>query len=153
ARPLSLLLLLSGWPPAVAETSSIPREPMDIGTTPQFFIDDYVVDNRWALTFEDGSTEMVERVFHAPRKHPRNPLFVPPRVDPPTAPQPGPSWLSVVRDPETGIFRMWYQYNLAKPGVVPGAKGVSVYDAYVCYAQSSDGLTWELPNLGLIESQ
>ena len=39
---------------------------------PQFFIDDYLVDNRWGIEY---LTEVVTRAFHAPVKHPANPLI------------------------------------------------------------------------------
>src|SRR6185295_3195540 len=87
---------------ARAEHRSLPREPVAIGTEPQFFVDDYLVDNRWAIQYGNASREMVERVFHAPKKHPRNPLYAPPLREPVTAPQQAPSWFSVVRDADTG---------------------------------------------------
>ena len=34
--------------PAVADTA-LPVEPVEIGQQTQFFVDDYIVDNRWPL--------------------------------------------------------------------------------------------------------
>ena len=43
-----------------------------IGRQPQFFINDYLADNRWGVEY---LTEAITRVFHAPVKHPANPLI------------------------------------------------------------------------------
>jgi hypothetical protein len=135
---------------AAQDYRPIPVEPVEIGDTPQFFVDDYLVDNRWAVRFGDESREMVLRVFHPPKKHPANPLYLAERTEPASAPQGGPSWFSVLRDEKTGLFRMWYQDNVPVPGVVPG-QGKKVYTTAVCYAESKDGLHWVFPKLGLIE--
>ena len=132
------------------EHRSLPREPVTIGTEPQFLVDDYLVDNRWALQYDRGSREMVQRVFHAPVKHARNPLFAPPVRQPRTAPQQAPSWFSVVREPDSGLFRMWYQDNIPDPNYQRGTPG-AVYTTAICYAESRDGLQWVLPKLGLVE--
>jgi hypothetical protein len=135
---------------ALGAFRSIPREPVEIGGVPQFFIDDYIVDNRWAVNFERGSPEMVLRVFHQPVKHPSNPLIMPKHVEPLNLPQPGPSWFSVLHDPKSGMFRMWYQDNQPKRGVNPG-KGEGIFEVAVCYAESKDGLHWNFPKLNLLE--
>lgn len=122
---------------------------MEIGTTPQFFIDDYVVDNRWAINYDQGSREMVKRVFHAPNKHPGNPLMTWPLREPASAGQPGPSWFSVLRDAQTGDFKIWYQLN-EPTGVKPG-EGRGAYTTAICYGESKDGLKWTFPKLGLVE--
>jgi hypothetical protein len=137
---------------AAVEARSVPREPVEIGNEAQFFIDNYIVDNKWAVKFGHGSRQMLLRVFHAPVKNPRNPLIVSPAREPASVPQPGPSWFSVLRDPRTGVYKMWYQDNVPKRGVAPGP-GVSVYETAVCYVESKDGLEWVMPKLGLIEWQ
>ena len=43
-----------------------------IDDQPQFFVDDYLVDNRWGVEY---LTEAVIRVFHAPVKEPANPVI------------------------------------------------------------------------------
>jgi len=53
--------------------------------------------------------------------------------------QPG----TVIYDQEEQIFKMWYNTlpTAAKPDV----------EQFLCYATSRDGVTWEKPNLGLVE--
>lgn len=57
---------------------------------------------------------------------------------------------SVIRDPHTGRFKMWYvavskeeRLDSATPRSVPWR---------VAYAESEDGVRWAKPNLGLVES-
>ena len=52
--------------------TDLPREPVEIGHEPQLFVDDYIVDNRWALRM---GKEAFVRAFHQPVKHERNPLI------------------------------------------------------------------------------
>src|SRR5262245_46850372 len=78
---------------AAAAFAAPPKEPVEIGDTPQFLIDDHIVDNRWSLK---PKTEEVVRVFHAPKKHERNPLIIGDCGYP-----------SVTRDGDT--FKLWYQ--------------------------------------------
>ena len=111
-----------------------PAEPVEIGTTPQFFIDDHLVDNRWAVK---QKKEAVLRVFHAPVKHAGNPLF---------AGDAG--YVSVAKDEEAGVLRMWYQTH-AWTGSGPQDEARTLYA--IAYAESKDGVTWELPQLGLHE--
>ena len=47
---------------------------------------------------------------------------------------------TVMYDAEEGIFKMWYQTFYMRPP-----------KAYMLYAISKDGLTWEKPDLGLVE--
>lgn len=126
----SLLFVLVG--PLVAAPP--PAEPVEIGTTPQFFIDDHLVDNRWAVK---QKKEAVLRVFHAPVKHAGNPLF---------AGDAG--YVSVAKDEEAGVLRMWYQTH-AWTGSGPQDEARTLYA--IAYAESKDGVTWELPQLGLHE--
>ena len=149
-RFLAIGLALAALPRGAAEHRSLPREPMTIGTEPQFFVDDYLVDNRWAIQYGNASREMVQRVFHAPTKHPRNPVYAPPLREPATAPQEVPTFFSVVREPDTGLFRMWYQDNLPNPNYQRGVPG-GAYTTAIGYAESRDGLSWVLPQLGLVE--
>ncbi|MEQ1859459.1 MAG: hypothetical protein ABMA13_05945 [Chthoniobacteraceae bacterium] len=107
-----------------------PKEPVEIGRTPQFFIDDHIVDNRWALK---PKREEVVRVFHAPKKHERNPLIVG-----------GCGYASAVRD--GGTFKLWYQTNTRSTDEDKNAYGIA-------YAESKDGLTWTRPKLGVTEWQ
>ena len=67
----SLTLLGALSFPAFSETV-LPDEPVQIGHESQFFVDDYIVDNRWALLKKD---EALVRVAHQPIKHSANPLI------------------------------------------------------------------------------
>ena len=112
-------------------TSILASEPIEIGHTPQFFLDDHVVDNRWSLK---PKREEVLRVFHVPKKHERNPVITGDA-----------GYASVARDPESGTFKMWYQTHQWREGGEAGS------EYGIAYAESSDGLTWKLPELGLVE--
>lgn len=117
--------------PLCLAISSMAAEPLEIGHAPQFFLDDFLVDNRWSLK---PKREEVLRVFHTPKKHDRNPLI-----------SGDAGYASVARDPESGLLKLWYQtYKWRKPGE-PGS------DYAIAYAESSDGLTWKLPELNLFE--
>ncbi|MBM4436036.1 MAG: hypothetical protein FJ029_02115 [Actinobacteria bacterium] len=106
----------------------------DVGTGRQLFIDDDVV----------AVVKNVTRRLHRPVKHPLNPLM---QRDRP--------WevvlnfrtntFSVVRDPQDGLFKCWYEdyYDSFGQDKSKLFEGNRVY-----YAQSSDGLHWEKPPLG-----
>jgi hypothetical protein len=123
--PFVLLLICN------ADTS-LPSEPIEIGAIPQLVVDNYIVDNTWAMRYK---TQHVDRVFHPPRKHPANPLI---------AVQGG--YVCIARDPRTGGFHMWYQTHIA------GDDDQRTQYA-IAYASTPDGLTWTLPKLGLHEWQ
>jgi hypothetical protein len=125
----------------VARTTSVPDEPIDIGTRPQLFVDDYLVDNRWAI--KKSATEMVLRRFHAPVKHGDRAVM----IDPDTVP----SQHAFRFDREAKRFRLWYQAQFAierpedrKPGRWPAYR-------HIRYAESKNGIHWTLPDLGLVE--
>jgi hypothetical protein len=112
----------------------IPDEPVEIGHEPQYFIDDWLVDNRWG----ERSDENVVRVLHPPGKHPANPLIA------------GTGGaLQVLRDPDTGLYRMWHQTHAWVPDENGEIPRIPQYG--IAYAESEDGLSWELPDLGLHE--
>ena len=123
---------------------AVPAEPIDIGTTPQFFVDDHVVDNRWAIKFGNASKQMMERVLHHPRKHPGNPVLTQTGAMNKFGQRPSTGWPTVLRDEKTGRFRMWYQVSIRNNSGEGNAYGVA-------YAESADGLKWELPRIGKIE--
>ena len=100
---------------------------LSIDHTPQFFIDDDLVDNRWGVKYQ---TEAVTRVFHSPVKHVLNPLI---------AGRGG--YVNVVRDEAAGLFRMWYQ-DYWDQSLEPRK-----YTYGVAYAESDDGLEWRLPHI------
>lgn len=125
-RYLATLLMLLPIHRAAGQT--IPAEPVEIGHTPQLLLDGYIVDNTFAVRYK---TQHIDRVFHTPRKHPDNPLL---KV------QGG--YACVARDPQSGVFHMWYQTHIA-------GKDEERTQYAVAYATSPDGLKWTLPKLSL----
>ena len=114
--------------PSTVAAAELPVEPIVIGLEPQFVFDRYVVDNSWAIKYKSQS---LERVFHAPRKSERNPLIA------------GEGNHVQVRRRPDGTYQLWYD-------VGDGGAGESSGHA-VAYAESSDGLSWVKPKLGLFE--
>lgn len=116
---------------AATNTSNGPQEgppTLALDHDPQFFLDDYLVDNRWGL---EDRTKTVTRVFHPPRKVPENPVIA----------EDG-GYVNVVRDIKTGLFRLWYQAywdESLKP---------RKYTYATAYAESADGIHWKLPRIG-----
>jgi len=117
---------------AFLATLSTGSEPIEIGRRTQFFVDDYMVDNRWSLK---PKTEEVVRAFHAPLKHHANPVI---------AGEGG--YVSAVKEMDTGRIKLWYQ--VARPK--RDGKGA---DYGVAYAESKDGIRFERPVLNLVEWQ
>ena len=118
---------------------SVAEEPMnqeeaviDIETHRQLFIDDHIV----------GSRERVTRCLHRFKRH-GGPLIVPDR------PWDRADFIygTALRDPQDGMFRMW----VCNGGARPHAALDRAYGVQVAYFTSKDGLTWERPNLGLVE--
>jgi len=118
--------------PCFGGVGALPAEPVTVGTTPQFLVDDYIVDNRFAIKYKNHA---VTRRFHQPKKHESNPLFA----------EDG-SYANVVRDEQTGLFRMWYQVFDRTEKLAGGSTRYAV-----AYAESKDGLQWERPELGLFQ--
>jgi len=116
---------------AFAQSPEIPAEPVAIGAETQFVFDRYIIDNVWAIRYK---SEAVQRVFHPPEKHPSNPIIAGDGGCP-----------SVLRDEQTGSFRMWYQ--TWKPSEKEGESGSYA----IAYAESDDGVAWKRPTLGLLE--
>jgi len=126
---LSLCVFLSTK--VLGGTGMLPREPVEIGAGPQFFIDDYIVDNRWAIKYKRQS---VVRLFHPPKKYEGNPLI-----------DGDGGYVNVLRDERTGLFRMWYQ-TAHRTGDDPKQPNKSVYA--IAYAESNDGIHWRRPKFG-----
>ena len=90
-----------------------------------------------------AESKAVARVFTAATKHASNPILHP--VFP---------WEksgiyifgSVIREPGTGLFRMWYQAN-------DGGEGTSPNHMTICYAESNDGVRWHRPLLPVVKYQ
>ena len=126
-------------------TGQVPREPIEIGTRPQLFVDDYVVDNHFAMiddktAIADGK-DMVIRKFHSAAIHGQRPVI----IEPGMAPNRG----NLRYDAEAKLYRMWYQSSIAlKVGSGEKTGGEFVGWKHMRYAESKDGLNWIRPNLG-----
>ena len=116
-------------------TAQIPDEPVEIARgVPQFFVDDWLVDNRFAIKYKHNA------VVHS--------------VDPPKNIRPT-RFIAAIAGTSTslgsrgrGKFQLWTQVHhwVEKPG------GRSSRYA-IAYAESDDGLKWNAPNLGLFPWQ
>ena len=134
SKPSMALVLLTlaaaGGRSAIAQ---LPEEPVEIVRgVPQFFVDDWLVDNRYAIKYK---TNAVVHVVHPPRKHADNPLY---RGDS--------GYVNVARHPETGRFQLWTQVHDWEDKRQGGRTRYAI-----AYAESDDGLSWHAPNLGLFE--
>ena len=98
---------------------------------------------------------VVDRVENAelrvtvPEKHPRNPLFVP---DKPWENATNNFYPNVIWDEKASLWRLWYKDVLADADCIAKMDGPSTVHGvgwYLLYAESSDGLAWERPALGL----
>ena len=101
---------------------------MDIGTQKQLFIDDRFFD----------STDGVRLCMNPPVQH-AEPVL---RADRPWEALGIGSYNTVLREAD-GRFRLWYDALLEGGLPREGARRL-------CYAESTDGLCWEKPELGLI---
>lgn len=132
-----------------APAALIPSEPVTINHDPQFVFDQALVDNTWAIKYKRQS---VLRVVHQARKHPGNPVLTGDQA----------SYLTVLRDPENGVFRMYYQANIRVGGKLPDdnqevlpedVKGRQTkgrkFRTHIAYAESKDGIQWTRPDLNL----
>lgn len=102
---------------------------------PYFVVDSRVTEDRWGL----------ERFVVPPARHPKNPLIIREHSWEGTGPHLGGS---VLRDPESGRFRMWYSVwnRHAYENRLP-------FSYNVCYAESEDGLNWRKPMLGVFDHE
>ena len=126
----SILILCCLWAvdcSSLQADTDLPKEPVEIGHRTQFFVDDYIVDNRWALKKRE---EFLVRKVHQPVKHPANPV-IPGRG----------GYVNVVWDDDAKLYRMLYQdfWYYSKDPVK--------YTYAIAYAESKDGLKWDTPNL------
>jgi len=90
------------------------------------------LDN-WPLEYVRG----FERHMQQPIKHEGNPFFRPERPHEFTRVH---LYGTVLRDTESGLFRMWYStHDMSGSGV-----------SYLCYATSKDGYAWTRPDLDVV---
>ncbi|MGC9316926.1 MAG: exo-alpha-sialidase [Armatimonadota bacterium] len=104
--------------------------PRRVDETHQLFIDDGLI----------ASVTGLERVVNQPVRHHENPVLT---WDRPWEGNCVITWGSVLYDAQRRLFRIWYEAyrKFAEPEE----------RTLVCYAESEDGITWEKPELGLVE--
>lgn len=98
-----------------------------------------------------GTIDGLRRTMHHPQRHPANPVV---RPD-----QPWEDAVSVygttIYDEAAARFRMWYLISCPSDGEftddATGARYPLPYTTKVGYAQSTDGVNWEKPELGQVE--
>ena len=121
--------------------------PVNVGSTKQLFLDDYVVDEM----------QDVRRQLHRPVRYGANPII---DADQPWEQKGHGVNLSggtVFFDEDEKIFKMWYRSTDKPPLTMEHWKGsqddLMPEGMYKCaYAVSDDGLSWEKPILGQVES-
>lgn len=117
-------------------------QPLRIGTGRQLLVDDYLVEDRFA----------VRRRVRPPLRFPRNPVLW---ADRPWETM-GVMCPNVIYDSERRVFRMWYNsgsiaaFYAALGGTGHYDPAVHGYAGFTCYAESEDGVTWRKPVLGII---
>ena len=111
--------------------------PVKIGPERQLFVDSYLV----------AEASFVRRTVHQPVKYEGNPIMVDRE---PWEKDKKVILLQVLRDPDTGKFRMWYTIwvRFTFPGTQTKGRHMPTL-----YAESEDGIHWVRPKLGLLEYQ
>jgi hypothetical protein len=129
---VAVLLVVASSVTTFAGVGALPTEPVAIGTTPQFFVDDYIVDNRFAIKYKNYA---VVRKFHQPVKYVANPLI-----------DADGGYVNVAYDETAKLFRMWYQVHDWEDKLAGGRTKYAI-----AYAESKDGIKWVRPKLRLFQ--
>ena len=105
-----------------------PAEPLMMGTRLELLLDDYLIESRRNVKFDVHQPDPAEKVmtFEAPWEGPYCDYF------------------TVFRDED--VFRMYYATH-------PEGAFDSDTDQFTCYAESTDGIHWTKPALGIVEYQ
>lgn len=124
SRGTFVLLKVANTPDRVLSSYNVRTfpscDPVDVSQGPQLFIDDFLIASSHGLT----------RITQSPTRYKDNPIL---GWEQHTT-QP---YVTVLRDPETGRFRMWYNHSVRK-------------ESAIAYAESADGKTWDTPKLGIL---
>ena len=118
-------------------------ESVTTSTTRQLFLDNRVIDR----------VVGVERRFHRPRRFEDNPVLQPER---PWELSGGGIHLyggTVLYDEEDHVFKMWYRTSTELDPQQHAGAAETDGSYRACYATSEDGLTWERPELGLVDHE
>ena len=115
----------------------IAGEPVHVGHERQLLMDWHVVDDLNNCT----------RTVHRPVKHPDNPVIGAKESYESDGPS---SWGSILREEETGLFRVWTTVRHPEISRDQG-KQPTGYCGH--YYESDDGINWRRPELGMFEFQ
>jgi len=109
------------------------EDVLNIGSRLELFVDDYLIDTTRAVTQE----------LHSPKREEVAIVY--------DAPWEGEVSFYVTVFQDGDIYRMYYR---GQPITKPLSEYPNVYGpAYTCYAESTDGIHWTKPRLGLFECQ
>lgn len=98
------------------------------------FLDDFLIEDKVNVT----------RRINQPEKYENNPVLAPDLEHPWEGRVSG---ISVLYDEEEHLFKMWYNATnlvLSRPDQ---ASPDYIYDTFICYATSKDGIQWKKPEL------
>jgi hypothetical protein len=116
---LTLFLTCACVAPAAFAAGAAATQPLDLRAGPHLFVDDFLIaDARGVKKVTQHPTRLPEPVLGW-QQHTTQP------------------YVTVLRDPQTKRFRMWYNAHAGK-------------EATIAYAESADGVKWETPRLGIM---
>ncbi len=117
------LHLLAALLPLIGSVPSVAgvEEPLKIGSQLQLFLDDGLIDSRRDVQFVLHSPQSAEIAIRMDKPWENRLMYDP----------------VVIKDGSR--YRMWYRTNFARPPYYTG------------YAESTDGIHWKKPSLGLID--
>ena len=106
------------------------RQPIQIGSRRELFVDDFLIDKLENVRLELHHPQPQEIVFACDQPWEGNTCI----------------YFRII--PDGGKFRMWYQ---GAHWQLDPADPKKTHPYHICYAESEDGIHWTKPNLGLIE--
>jgi hypothetical protein len=115
--------------PAPLSAADEPNGPIAIGSRRELFVDSFLIDRLRNVRLELQHPQPQEISFACDQPWEGNTCI----------------YFRII--PEQGKYRMWYQG--AQWQLDPAEPPTHPY--HICYAESTDGITWTKPNLGLIE--
>ena len=123
---LLIVIVIARWVVAAAPARAAAKrfgpatQPVEASGGPHLFIDDYLI----------AESHGVLKVTQHPQRHRDGPVIG--WQEHTTQP-----YVTVLRDPQSGKFRMWYNGHAGK-------------DCAICYAESDDGEKWTMPKLDIV---
>ena len=116
---------------------------IDIGSTKQLFIDDYLIER---MTNTEPKLNPALKVDNNPVLRPERPW------EGNAVRMGGALSRGVFFDEEEGLFKMFYECIKPEPRVVDGEfVNIDTQPPIPCLATSEDGINWDRPSLGLVE--